>query len=168
MALDGKLRRHADRSSHARPAGGPFAGYVERGAMVDRGARKRQAQGDVDAFVEAAKLDRDVALIVVHRHDQVELAAAGPPEERVRRPGPAGFDALSTGFGDGRRDLALLLIAEEAAFAGVRVDAGHGDPRALEAKPADALVAQLDRPHNARARGRLDGALERSVRGHVD
>ena len=46
-------------------------------------------EADVDPFVEADHLDRDVPLVVVHRHHGVELPAVGPGEDGVRGPGAA-------------------------------------------------------------------------------
>ena len=50
------------------------AGDVEGGAVIDRAAVDRQAQRDVHRRVEGDELDRDVALVVVLRDDQVEGA----------------------------------------------------------------------------------------------
>src|SRR5215831_20294966 len=133
--------------------------------MVDRCAREGQAQGDIGALVEAPQLHGNVPLIVVHRHDQVEFATAGPPEECVGRPGAARIDAPSTCFGNGWSDLARLLVAEEAPLAGVGVEARYSDPRTLEAEVAGARVCQLDCSHDACAGDRVDGAPERSMRG---
>jgi large conductance mechanosensitive channel len=68
------------------PCASPPAGWrhrparardVEGRAVVRAGAHQRQAQRDVDALLHAQVLDRDQALVVVHRHHHVELAGAG-------------------------------------------------------------------------------------------
>ena len=51
------------------------AGDVERGAMVGRGADDRQAQRDVDAFLEMERLQRDQRLVMVHAERRVVARA---------------------------------------------------------------------------------------------
>ena len=74
------LRQFPVRRAHARPSGSPrpsaagrpvLAGDVERGAMVGRGADDRQAQRDVDAFLEMERLQRDQRLVMVHAKRRV-------------------------------------------------------------------------------------------------
>src|SRR5262245_9826958 len=59
------------------PAG---AGDIEGGAMIDGGPNHRQANGDIDAAVDPHHLDRTMALVVIHRHHQIEIAALRPEE----------------------------------------------------------------------------------------
>src|SRR5207248_8833428 len=116
-------------------------GPVERGAVIDGHAQEWQPDGDVDTrqagplldrlvVLEAERLHRDVALVVIHRDDDVELAAAGAREERVGGQGTGDVEAVGAGRLDGGNDRALLLVAEQALLAGVRVEPGPGDAAA--------------------------------------
>ena len=58
----------------ARGSARSVAGNVERGAMVGRGAHDRQAERDVDAFVEMQRLERDQRLVVIHAQRRVVVA----------------------------------------------------------------------------------------------
>src|SRR5690606_18501084 len=56
------------------------------GPVVRAGAHEGQAEGDVDALVDAAVLDRNEALVVVHRDHRIEAReAARLHEHGVRR-----------------------------------------------------------------------------------
>src|SRR5688572_2678220 len=65
--LDGKLHRF----DQAAGVGAAGARDVERGAVVDRGAHERQAEGHVDALAERRVLEHRQALVVVHREHRV-------------------------------------------------------------------------------------------------
>ncbi len=102
--------------------------------MVRAGAHEGQAQGDVDAILNAQVLDGDQSLVVVHRHDSIELggmvrAAARTHEHRVRRERALGIDAGGTGRLHRRSDDVCLLRAEQAPLPGMRIEPGHGDAR---------------------------------------
>ena len=71
------------RLQQAGGVGAAGAGDVEGRAVVGAGAHQRQPQRDVHALVHAQILDGDQSLVVVHRHDHVELAAARAHEDRV-------------------------------------------------------------------------------------
>ena len=101
-----------------------------------------QADRDVDALVEPEHLDRAVALVVVHRDDEVEVAADGAEERGVGRQRALGVDAVGRRGRDGGLDLLRLLAApEQAVLARVRVDAADRDPRRLDAAVPERLVA---------------------------
>jgi len=72
-------------------------------------------------------------LVVVHAHRHVVPAAVHLGEDRVGRDGADGVDATRLGDLDGGRDLLDLLAAKEAVLATVRVEAGHGHARVLDA-----------------------------------
>src|ERR1700737_1115870 len=63
----------------------PFACDIERSAVIDRGSDHIETDSHVDAALETEPLDRAVALVVVHRDNQVEVAASSTEEERVGR-----------------------------------------------------------------------------------
>src|SRR4051812_3997175 len=94
----------SQRLDHAGLLGLARARDVEGGPVVDAGADDRQADGDVDAGLDAEDLDGPVPLVVVHRHDQVEVPAAGPEEDGVRRERSLGIDAARPGGRDAGRD----------------------------------------------------------------
>ena len=73
-----ELLGRLDRDDEAGGRRDALAGDVERGAVVDAGADDRQAERDVDALVEAEVLDRDQALVVVLRDDDVEARPRAP------------------------------------------------------------------------------------------
>src|SRR5262245_6999469 len=103
--LDLRLRR-----------GAPLAGPAERGPVVGRGADDRQSDRRVDAALEAEHLDRDVALVVVLRDADVELALVSAREEGVAGPGAADVDPLGPRRLDRGRDLLDVLAAEQAVL----------------------------------------------------
>src|SRR5215510_14762128 len=85
-----------------------------------------------------------MALVVVNGDDDVELAAAGPREQRVGGQGPVDVEALLPRGGDGGEDRLLLLVAEEPFLPGVRVEAAHGDPRTRDPEEAHGLLRERD------------------------
>ena len=62
-------------------------------------------------------------------------------------------DALGAGRGDGGGELLVVLGAEEAVLAAVRVDAGDGDPRRGDPHALQVRVAGADRREHALGRG---------------
>ena len=82
-----KLDREIDRGEK-RPrigAGGGLAvgGQVERGAVVDRRAHNGKSQRHVDAVAEACVFEHRQSLVVIHRHDAVELPGLVGHEHRI-------------------------------------------------------------------------------------
>src|SRR5262249_47525828 len=77
----------------------------------------------------AHRFPRVGPLLVVHRHDAADPPRPRPAEERVARPRPAGVDALGPRRLHRRPDQPLLLVAEQAAVAGVWVQGRHAQPR---------------------------------------
>src|SRR6478672_4175637 len=68
---------------HATRLGDAFSGDIKGCSVVDGGADDGQSDGDVDACLDAEHFDGTVTLVVVHRHDQVVVAAAGEEEGGV-------------------------------------------------------------------------------------
>ena len=58
------------------------------------------------------QLQRDVALVVIHGHDGVELAVAGGDHQRVGRQRAGDVEAAAAGLGDGRGDDRPFFVAE--------------------------------------------------------
>ena len=159
---------HRDGLDHALGIGDALPGAVEGGAVVHRHAQEREADGDVHAGQprprarrlierEAERLHGDMALVVVHRDHDVELAAARAREQRVGGQGTVHVEALAPRRLDGRRDLALLLVAEEPVLAGVRIEPAHRDACG-RATPEEASWSAA----RARSPGPRDRACTRS------
>ena len=68
--------REFDRREQAAGIGAPGRGQVERRAVVHRGARKWQAQRDIDRMAEARVLDHRQSLVVIHREHGIGLVRA--------------------------------------------------------------------------------------------
>ena len=94
-----------ERLDHGLVVGRALPRAVERGAVIDRHAQERQPDGDVDArqpgpplrrlvVLEAERLDRDVALVVIHGDDDIKLPAAGPGEQGIGGQRPRDVQAL--------------------------------------------------------------------------
>ena len=102
--------------------------------MVHRGAHHVQADRDVNPGFQPEDLHRAVALVVVHGHHQVEVAAAGAVEQRVGRQRAGDVQAPRLQQADGGDDLLFLFaVTEQAVFPGVRVDAADADARLRDA-----------------------------------
>ena len=108
-------------SKHAALVGLARPRNVECGSVVDRGANHGKANGNIHARFQSQRLDRPVALVVVHGDHQVEVAALGAEEERVGGQRALDIPSLCSAGRDGRSDLRLLLAVTEQ---------GHFRPRA--------------------------------------
>ena len=138
--------------------------------MIRAGPHQRQAQGHVDALLHAQVLHRNQPLVVGHRHDRIELAdvprrrVARAHEHRVRRERSVGIDAQRPRLRDRRRDVLDLLGAEQAALAGVRIQARHGDARRVQAGAAQRGVGDAQGLQHPPRRDLVD----RLAQGHMD
>ena len=102
--------------------------------MVDRGADKRQAEGDVDAVAEAGEFQYRQALVVVHGEYGVGVFEQKGLEQGVGGIGAAHIDALLAQVGERGFDNLDFFAAEVTAFAGMRVEAGHQNTRGGDAE----------------------------------
>src|SRR5689334_23235698 len=93
----GELHGDANGGEQALVAGDAAAGDIEGGAVVDRGADDREAEGDVDAAFEAVHLDGDVALVVILGDHDIELAPGSTPEDGVGGPGAGDLHVVGAG-----------------------------------------------------------------------
>ena len=80
--------------------------------------------------------------------------------------GPLASMPCGTRRRDRRRDEALLLVAEQPALAGMRVQPGHGDARPRLAPGAQRLVGDADRLQHRIEAHQLDRAAQRHVDAH--
>ena len=102
-------------------------------------------------------------MVVRHGHDQVELAAARAHEHGVGRKGSLHIQALGACGLHRRGDETDFLIAEEPAFAGMRVEARHSDARPRLAPGRRGLVRDLNRlQHGVEGHG-IDGLAQRDM-----
>ena len=105
-------RRHADRRGHRPRIGAVLPGDVERGAMIGRGADDRQAERDVDRFLEMERLDRDQRLVVVHAQRRIVIGARARAWNMVSAGwGPVTRQPSAAKRGDRRLDDLDLLAA---------------------------------------------------------
>ena len=143
-------------------------GDVEGGPVVDGRADDRQPAGHVDGVIGVEQLDRDVALVVVHGDHEVVATRAGGPEDGVARQRPGHVGARGPQALDRRPEHTLLLLAEQAALAGMGIEAGHRQARRADPQPAEQLGG--DAHHGLQALGRdpardlLEGDVGRHVR----
>src|SRR3954451_25155461 len=150
----------ADRFGHRTRIGDALAGDVEGRAVVDRGAHDGQPQRDADALFETVDLDRDVALVVVHRYHRVELAPHRAHVDAVRRVRAEGRDTAGAGVGHRWLELLDLFAAHQPALAVVRVDAGDGDARPGHAPAPEVFVGGDDALQHALARDAVQGVTQ--------
>ena len=113
-------------------AGGGFR-QIERRAVVDGGANDRQAERDVDRGVERDQLGRDMALIVILRHDEIELAARSPVEDRVAGNRARHINAIRLRHLDARYDLFGFFVAKQTVLAAMGIESRDGDARRFHA-----------------------------------
>ena len=131
--------------------------------MVDAGPHERQPERDVDALVEPEVLDRDEALVVVLRHDEVELAIA---RERIAETEALARAASAPASTADIRSAVTRVLGEhslasapvEAKSAGARFAVVVADAR------FDAIVNALD----ALARNEGIRLVEGTVTARVD
>ena len=80
----------------------------------------RQPERDVHRCVEGDELDRDVALVVVLRDDEVEGAVVSSVVECIGRNRPDHVDPLRPGGSDGGREIVVVLGSEQPALSAMR------------------------------------------------
>ena len=98
-------------------------------------------RGDIGAGLELA---RDIHLVVIHADDAIKIAIEGALEDDIGGHGSADVDVGRLSRRNGGRDDVDFFAAEEAAFAGVRVEGGAGDARRGVAEFSEDAVQALD------------------------
>ncbi len=131
--------------------------------MVHAGPEERQADRNVHAGVEAHELYRDVPLVVVLDHDDVELAAPRAHQDRVGGPGARRVHPLLHGGGHGRGYLFGVLGPEEPVLPRVGVEACDGDPWPVVAELSQGFFGEADDRKLALGPGPLYGLAQRDV-----
>ncbi len=133
-------------STEVRTIGRPSVTLTPESALI------RPLAGSI---TKPMRLDRDVALVVVHRDHRVELAAERLDEHRVARHRALEAHALGPELLDHRRDHVDVLAAEQAALAGMRVERADPDPGLVDAEIEHRLMGQLEHPAQALGRDAL-------------
>ena len=121
-AVDARIARgHADRGGHRARIGAVLPGDVERRAMIGRGADDRQAERDVDAFVEMQRLQRDQRLVVIHAQGRVVVGARALAWNMVSAGwGPVTCQPSARSASIAGSIISISSRPERAAFAGMR------------------------------------------------
>src|SRR4051794_39002269 len=100
--------------------------------MIHRGANYRKANGYIHTSLDSQYLHRSMPLIMVHRHDKIEVASLRPEEQCISRQRPLDREAAGLKRLNSRLNLLLLLpVAEQPVLAGMGVDATHANARVL-------------------------------------
>ena len=114
--------------------------------------------------MKAQQLQRDMALVMVHREHGIKLTAQCADEYGIAGYRPAHvLSALAVGFDRGGNHLGVLA-AEQPAFAGVRIERGHAHPRTLDPESAERRKGQFQNPRDARGRYERRDLRKRDVR----
>ena len=83
-----------ERRDEARRIGDPLSGDIERRAVIGGCAHERQAERDIDAFVEGEGLRRDQALVVIHCERHIVARPRLGMEHRIGGERPDDVDSL--------------------------------------------------------------------------
>ena len=112
--------------------------------MIDRRAHDRESKRDVHGAAKGHQLYGNEALIVIARDHRVEFAASRAHEDGVGRKWARHIDAESLRILDGGNDDLKFFLTQQAILARVRVEAGHGELRRVDAKVRQRLRGQRD------------------------
>jgi len=109
-----------------------------------------------------------VALVGVHGHEHVESPAHSLGKQRVRGDRALGVDPAGSSGPDRRGDLPLLLVAKQAAVAGMGIQPGHTDAGPFDAESTAGLMGQLDHLAHPGLCDQAADLAEGHMGGHVD
>ena len=127
--------------------------------MIDRGADDGQPDAHVDSAIEGEQLHWDVALVVIHGDNNIEFAFDGAQKNRVAWQWVRNIIATRPCIGDSRYNFPRLFITKQAAFAGMRIKASHGNTRLGNAQGATGMIGQIDHFFHPLARHTADRLL---------
>ncbi|CXA36431.1 Uncharacterised protein [Salmonella enterica subsp. enterica serovar Typhi] len=97
--------------------------------MIGRGPDKRQPCGDIHAIIKAKQFQRDMPLVMIHRHHHIILSLISLEKYSIRRARPINVHTFCAGIGNGWRQDTRLFIAKQTILARMRIHACHGDTR---------------------------------------
>ena len=104
--------------------------------MVDRGADKRQSQGDINGASKTAVLEHRQALVMIHGQNGIAVSNSAAIKHGICRQWTVQVNAFFTQVLQCRNNGVQLLPAKMTAFTGMRVEPAHfnvrlRDPEAL-------------------------------------
>ena len=133
--------------------------------MIDGGAYDGETEGDVDAEVEGERLEGDEALVVVGADVGIDLFSERGEEGGVGRERADDIDAFGTGFFQTRDEELDLFAPEKAAFAGMGIEAGHGEFGLAAADGLHRLMGEADDFEDALFAKEIGDVFEGDVSG---
>ena len=116
------------------------AGNVEGRSVVGRRADERQAERDVHGLVESQRLCRYQRLIVVHADRRVVGRARLRWNIVSAASGPNASTPSAQSLATAGATISIVLAADRAAFAGMRIETGHRKPGSRNAEPVAKAV----------------------------
>src|SRR5688572_26826507 len=126
---------------------------VIRRSMVYRRADERRAQGQGHTTVEMVQFERNKALVMIHAHDRVIIAARSEMKETIGGKRSMDRDTIPLRRQHGRTDDLFFFSAENTLFAAVRIERCGHDARPLDAEILpQSTVGQLERRPNTLTR----------------
>ena len=156
----GELGGKIDRRDHAIGSSDVLTGNIERRSVIRRCADKWQPKRDIHARIKSNQLKRRQPLIVIHRNHGIEFAVDRSIKYCVSRTRSNGV-----GLFDSRSDNALLFVAEQPPFPGVRIQTCHCNAGLADAKLLAKLPSQLDHFNYFFPGDQAGNLADRRVRG---
>ena len=123
----GQQGRDADRFPHSVRSCPSLPGNIEGGSVTGTGAHDRESESDIHRSLKTDQLERNVSLIVIHRHDTVKLAGNRSLKQRIGRQRSDGIDADRLHSGHRRCDHCLFLRPKQSLLARVRIQRAETD-----------------------------------------
>src|SRR5215218_5384559 len=151
----------------ARLASDATAGDIEGGAVVNRDADHREADGNVDAVLAVHRLERRVALVVVAGDDHVPLPSNGGRYQRVGWNGAVSVNSSLTRPCDRWLENVGVLVTEDTIFACMGVETADPDRFVRLAQRTHERADQVEDVVGSFRGAVLDSFLERHMSGEV-
>lgn len=143
----GQLHRQTERGAHAGGIGQAATGEVIRRSVIGGRADKRQTQGPVHSGGEGHGFERTQALIVIHGNHHFAGSLQGLVEKGVRRHrAHRRISSVPVLGRDRRGDHANLLVAQQPAFTGMRVQPADTHALAWQMKETASQAGLADGP----------------------
>src|SRR5262249_23818668 len=114
--------------------------------MIHGGPYNRQTDGDVHSRLDSKHLHRTVALIMIHRYDNVEVAPGRSKKKRIRRQRTLHIPATGLAGANGRLDFYLFFaMSEKTVLTRMRIDATNADARMLDSFTGQGVMSADNR-----------------------
>src|SRR6516165_2010001 len=144
-------------------------GNVEGRTVIDGSADDRQTDGDVHPGLDAKHLYRPVALIMIHRHDDVKVAAACAEKECVCRERSLHVPATSLASAHGRLDFRLFFtVPEKAMLTRMGINAANTNAGVGNSGAGQRFLSAADGALDQARFDLGDGVDQTNVRGDMD